>query len=92
MLTKEEMVQFREEMRSAIREEVPTMIRAEIREEMKDVVRREELEKMFIEHGRRITEDVVQIVGDMIDDNIAPQIQELRNDIASIKRGHWQLA
>lgn len=104
MISKEEMVQFREEIRSLVREEVPPMIREEIRrevpamirEEMKDVVRRDELETMFVEHGRRLKEelkeDMIEIVGTMVDDNITPQFQELRSDIAAIKRGRWQLA
>lgn len=80
MLNKEEMGQFREEMKSLLREE------------MKDFVRRDELQSMFVASERRIVDHMVDIVGEMVDDNITPQMQELRNDVASIKRGRWQLA
>ncbi|MCR4311752.1 MAG: hypothetical protein NUV56_00545 [Candidatus Uhrbacteria bacterium] len=83
MLDKEEVGQIRELL---------GVLREEIREEMKDVVRRDELEGMFIASERRIVDEMVGIVGDIVDDNITPQIQELRNDITSIKRGRWQLA
>lgn len=92
MLDKEEMGQLRD----LLREEMPVMIREEVKAqlqiELKDVVRRPELEAMFIASERRIVEHMVEIVGNMVDDNITPQIQELRHDIASIKRGRWQLA
>lgn len=92
MLDKEEMGQIRD----LLREEMPVMIREEVKAqlqiELKDIVRRPELEAMFIASERRIVEHMVEIVGDMVDDNITPQIQELRHDIASIKLGRWQLA
>ena len=88
MFDKEEMGQIRDLLREEMRSEVPLILK----EELKDMVRRDELEGMFIASERRIVDEMIGIVGDMIDDNISPQIQELRSDIASIKRGHWQLA
>ena len=95
------------QLREAVKGEVRTVVREEIQEQLQeirgelkavreDIITREEVRSIVREEvlasEKRVIHTVVDMVGTMIDDNILPQFDEVRQDIASIKRGRWQLA
>ncbi|MEK7459281.1 MAG: hypothetical protein AAB663_02630 [Patescibacteria group bacterium] len=48
--------------------------------------------KIVAEAEERIVKRITNSVAEMIEDNIVPQIQELRDDVTRLKTARWRLA
>lgn len=78
----EQMGQLKQVMQETIHAEVPGIVTPIVTKIVTEVV---------AEAEERIVQRITGSVAEMIEDNVVPQIQELRDDVARLRTARWRL-